>query len=524
MRDSTAAVDLEPVSRLSTRFFFATDRLTALLTRYQSLFLTLATIAYFAETCYRAHRRMFWYDEIFTFYISRLPDVRSMWTACLHGADFNPPLFYLLTHWSQNLFGATELGTRMPEIVGFWIFCLCLYRFVTTRISAVAGFIALLYPLTTRAYWYAYEARPHGLVIGLFGIALICWQSLANGSRRRLPLLAGLAASLACASLCHGYAFLLFIALGLGELFRTLLNRRIDFGIWCALILAAIVEIAVALPLLHSVHSNIDPAAMAGMHNSLAKAWDLAYTPGFAITLLLVFSAWAILPDSSRLSFTKDAMKPASLAPHEIAMLLAILSVPFFAIVAARLSHSPFFGRYSLILVLGVSAVIGIAFARFKTLGLLVLSLTALQSANEFVTFYRGGSVLEPSSDSEISTRPSLEKDKLQSVSFKVPADEPIVFSYNMTFAPAFYYATSSLLPRLWLLTPNWFVENYLQLQRCCAAPGNIASRTEFLATHRNFYVYGYAETAEWFRLRGASVAPQGCKQGCLWQIDFPAR
>jgi hypothetical protein len=88
-------------------------------------------------------RRPFWFDEIFTLYISRLPDLGSIWSACTHGVDFNPPLLYLLTRWSQAVFGANELGARIPQVVGYWVFCLCLYRFVSMRTNALAGFIAL---------------------------------------------------------------------------------------------------------------------------------------------------------------------------------------------------------------------------------------------------------------------------------------------------------------------------------------------------------------------------------------------
>ena len=135
------------------------------------------SILYLLATCYRASRKLFWFDELFTVYISRLPDLASVWNALKEGADFNPPLFYALTKFFESLDGEGPIATRLPAILGFWIFCLCLFRFVSIRTSVLAGLISMLFPLVTTAYFYAYEARAHGVVLGFCGIALICWQA-----------------------------------------------------------------------------------------------------------------------------------------------------------------------------------------------------------------------------------------------------------------------------------------------------------------------------------------------------------
>jgi hypothetical protein len=239
---STRAVEGSPSPlRVADQIQRAGDSLVRVLTLHQYAFLLLASLGYFAITFYRAPRRLFWFDEIFTLYIARLPDLASIWSACIHGVDFYPAMLYLLTHWSQAAFGANELGARIPQVVGFWVFCQCLYRFVSIRTNALAGFIALLWPITTPGYWYAYEARSYGLVLGFFGLALISWQAATDqahsecvvrvneqahsecvvrvkekrSSRRSIPL-AGLAVSLIGAALCHGYTFLFFVPFGVG--------------------------------------------------------------------------------------------------------------------------------------------------------------------------------------------------------------------------------------------------------------------------------------------------------------------
>jgi hypothetical protein len=172
-----------------------TDRLCSALARHKYFLLTFFSILYFGTTCYRASRKLFWFDELFTIYLSRLPDARSVWNALTHGVDFNPPLLYGLTHYSEAVFGQGELAARAPEILSFWIFCLCLFCFVSRRTSALGGFISMLFPLVTTAYWYAYEARAHSLVLagcrGSIGpaSALDTWAGRIGGVRHAQPQL-----------------------------------------------------------------------------------------------------------------------------------------------------------------------------------------------------------------------------------------------------------------------------------------------------------------------------------------------
>src|SRR5580693_8592751 len=122
--------------------------------------------------------RPFWYDELFTYNVATLPGFRAMWHALTHGADLNPPLFYVVTHAVISVLGPTEFGLRTPALVGFLVMCCCLYAFVAHRAGACFGFIAML-PLVTGALRWAPEARAYGLMLGFCGLALVSWQRAA---------------------------------------------------------------------------------------------------------------------------------------------------------------------------------------------------------------------------------------------------------------------------------------------------------------------------------------------------------
>src|ERR1700751_1051791 len=151
------------------------------------ILLTAFSVFYFADVLIRASEKYFWYDELVTLYVSRL-DLHSVWQGLQSGADFNPFPFYLITKASRALFGENHIGMRMPEIIAFWIFCLCMFRLVNRRAGVVAGFIAMALPLLTGAFYYAYEARPLALVLGFSGLSFVCWQEFKDGGSRRLWL------------------------------------------------------------------------------------------------------------------------------------------------------------------------------------------------------------------------------------------------------------------------------------------------------------------------------------------------
>jgi hypothetical protein len=507
------------------------------------LFLLLASLGYFSVTIYRAQHQLFWFDEIFTFYIARLPNIASIWNACTHGVDFNPPLLYLLTRWSQGLFGVNELGTRMPEVVGFWVFCLCLYRFVSLRANALAGFVAFLLPLATAGYWYAYDARSYGLVLGFFGLALISWQAAATRGPRQWASVAGLAASLSSAALCHCYAFLLFIPLGCGELARTIIRKRFDAAVWGALALPAVVSVATVLPLVRSVHTL---GAWWPSFHDLWAGWDLSLPAGFARgpTILVLERSERILTQwfsllfialigASALSLSslavkrKDGSTGWSFTSYETVSLLAALLTPVIAFVSARLAHAPLYGRYSLIAVAGIACLVGVACKR-STAGVLVLGMTVLLIMGQFAVFYFGKTVIEPAGGSRIGKLPASDGFPFRMIEDEASGDDPIALLDDWEFGPMFYYAPPSLQSRLVALTPALNPEGYLRLQRCCGALGTIFSQPDFLKTHPSFFVYGQEDKLlskmASLGLQHGQITDQSCQGGhCLLRVTFLA-
>jgi len=104
----------------------------------------------------------------------------------------------------------------------------------------------MIFPALTSVFYFATEMRCYGILLGLTGIALVCWQHAAEKRWRRASI-AGLFLSLTGALCCHYYAVLLWVPFGLAELTRAKIARRIDKPVWAALLCSPLI-LVVFLP------------------------------------------------------------------------------------------------------------------------------------------------------------------------------------------------------------------------------------------------------------------------------------
>jgi Dolichyl-phosphate-mannose-protein mannosyltransferase len=315
-----------------------------------------AILIWFSLTASAA--RPFWFDEIFTFRLARLPDFATLWLALSKGVDLQPPLFHLTTAAAQRLFGASEVATRLPGLAGYLLMTVCLYFFVRRRTSALCGVVAALFPAVTEAFRYSYEARPYGLMLGFSALALLCWQraaSPATEGHRNLALL-GLCLSLALAVSFHYYSVLVFIPLAIGEAVRLFQRRRLDIPMAAAAGLGGLVVI-VYLPLVRgavSVHSGHPWNAVTSRF--IYDAFQFAMSPA-AVPLAFCMVALYLLLWLNR------GVEPApasgtGLTASEIGASLGFILLPVCAYCVGRAVTHMMTDRYVLPLVIGFAVLI----------------------------------------------------------------------------------------------------------------------------------------------------------------------
>ena len=302
--------------------------------------LILLTTLYLAGTIGRAGGRPFWYDEVFTLIAAKSPDLATTWRVAT-AIDTNPPLPHLLTHIAIRCFGLNEVSARVPAMAGFWVMCLCLFRFVERRKGAVYGACALLLPVLTRAYFYATEARAYGLELGFVGIALVAWQSAAEG-RRRAVALPALALSLVCIVMCHYYGVLAYLPLVGAEALRARQTRRVDWGMWTALAAGGVPLAWRLATIVGVVQSYSHTWAPAYLRQGL-EFWETGLAPGAAFAVLFV-GLLALARRRAPIPAGEEDMVPQ----HEWVAAVLLLAIPLAAVVGALLVTHMFTERYAL--------------------------------------------------------------------------------------------------------------------------------------------------------------------------------
>jgi hypothetical protein len=324
------------------------ERAVAWMEKHKYLILFLLTIVYSVGARNRAAGKPFWYDEVITLIAAQTPDLATTWKAALQ-CDANPPLPHLLTHLAIRWFGMGEVGARLPAIAGFWIFCLCLFRFVYRRAGICYALSALLMPVVTEAYYYSAEARAYGPELAFSGLALVAWQAATENSRRFVAL-PGLAVSVAAALLCHYFAVLLYLPLAGGEAFRSYRTRKIHWGVWAALAVGAtpvILRVATIVAVVKGFNHTWAPAHL----GQAFEFWETGLQHGASFWALLL-GLLALL--CVRGKGDNDSSAAIHIPSHELVAGALFLAIPLAAVAGGLLVTHMFSARYALIGLTGV--------------------------------------------------------------------------------------------------------------------------------------------------------------------------
>jgi hypothetical protein len=450
------------------------------------VWLILFGVFYFCLV-FPASFRPLWYDELFTYNVATLPGFRAMWDALTHGADLNPPLFYVVTHAVISVLGPTEFGLRTPAIVGFLVMCCCLYAFVAHRAGACYGFIAMLLPLVTGALRWAPEARAYGLMLGFCGLALVSWQRAAEASHRIVPL-AGLALSLTAALLTHCFAVLILTPFALAQLVRDYHRRKIDWLMWVCIVLPLTACITYFPLLANSQHYDLQYRVFQPGWQSVVELSDVIFAPAL----------WPVLAGMVIIAFgaSRRPKVDAPLAPlwktGEVVLAAGFLLVPLLAIVLSKITLGLFMVRY------GISAVIAVAILFAQAAATLTARSKVVGSAVVFVVlgFAAGKMAVQVSEALSAIPEEALHLDQ--------HVELPLVVSSGLIFYPMSHYATESQAARIWFLTDekialhvtgsNMFEKGLPALNRLFPMRAHLQDYREFLAAHRHFLLYGYAD------------------------------
>ncbi len=355
----------------------AIDRLSDRIHGSRGLLSTVSGLAYFLLALLIGTNRPLWYDEIVTLYVCRLPEMRDVWAALLEGVDANPPLFHLLTRASLGLLGDSPFALRFPSILGFAALCWSVFRFASKRVSDTAAWSGVGFVFLTGAYYYMSEARPYGLVLGWSGLALVCWQSATEGSKRTAAIF-GMTICCAAALSSHYFGVLILAPLAVGELARWRASRSIDWPIVAGLV-AAPLPLVLYIPLITAAGTYGQNAGAAPSIGALLFVYNALLTLSpLAFAALAVLSLWHFVSPASRAD-TGPIPEPR-VPSHELAAVATLVLTPLIAILSGYVIGG-FIDRYAIITVTGFALLFSYAVAlssrRCSFIGVLSLVVVA---------------------------------------------------------------------------------------------------------------------------------------------------
>jgi len=325
---------------------------------HQKLVLSLYSILFVLVAEFRSASKLLWYDELATYLPAKLP-LAGLWAFFREGLDVHPPLPTLLVKGTIAAVGDNLLTIRLPFILSYLVMCLCIYRFVTRRCPAVYGVAAMVFPTIAATYYYATEIRGYAILLGMTGLALLCWQSAADGRKRMLAIV-GLFLGLSLSICSHYYAVLIWIPLGLAELTRIRDRRRVDWPVCLALILSTW-PLLVLLPSILAARGayaatlyNRPAITLSGVSTVYGDLLTLSSMPLVgAIALWLVLNKLGPLP----------ADKPVDVPRAERVLIGSLALSPVFALPLSVLAGG-FSSRYVLPSIIGVAIFFAFGLAR----------------------------------------------------------------------------------------------------------------------------------------------------------------
>ncbi len=283
--------------------------------------------------------RHLWHDELYSYYIAKSPSLIALW----HNIklDLNPPLIFLAERYSLKFFGDNLYAARIPSILGFLMGSFCLGKFVANRLRPSYGILAVLVFWVTPFEYFATEARPYGLVIGFFGMAMLAWQKAIQPDRAASSVvwLALASFGMMCS---HVLGLFYVVPFGFVELFRWYRTRRFDFALWAALVGPSIL-LLIYIPLMSRYTSGAFPASTQASPAKLIGFFYRMLQPE-SLCLLLALSLGIFA------GFRKER-SPADRGPalphFEWIFVWSLIFIPVLVTAAMMRSHGVAFPRYS---------------------------------------------------------------------------------------------------------------------------------------------------------------------------------
>ena len=456
--------------------------------------LVLILLAVGLQSALSAVSQPFWYDEILTVILCRLPSMSAIWAALRNAADTHPPGFFLLARLAHQLIPEDHLGYRLPSILGMLLAVSCVYLILSRRVTRLTALAGTAFLLCTDLTPFSYEARPYAFMVGCISLAILVWQR-ADDSRLYC---AALAFSLAAAVSLHYYAIFVWPAFGAGELAVWITRRRFRIIVWAAFVAGACPLLCFA-GLLRQMATAYGQNFWAQPHfkqmyisyNNLLNVgshWGVIFAIGIAATVI-----WTDLIKARGNSNSSDLKRRPRVPIEEQVLALVLMGLPIIAVIAAMISHGGLTERHMLPAILGCTLALGYVIERISAPGRLLLLVLFLVNYEAFSV-----PILRDAARGSLLARREGVQHEITALAAQLHAQNlPIVIGSELDYLPTVYYTPLELRERLYaVVDPRSAITylntdsgdlNLLVIQHY--VPLQVERFDDFISAHREFYL-----------------------------------
>lgn len=331
--------------------------------RWEYIVPALAVTALLTSCIIIAYKKLFWNDELYSYYFLSDPSFTHMLSAFHDKINNTPPLYFLLGWLWARVFGSSELSLRLFSSLGMCLACIIVwivlrrtYSFWSTSIGVLSIFCTSSIILSQNA-----EARMYGLFLSLCSLAFFLYDSINRNSNNHWTTLI----SNACvhAAIVHTHLFGIFYSgavtcsfIARDKCFNSL-KPKVYYSIvvgWFTIILyipsfinqsdAGNPRTWIPIP---SVRDLIDVLSFSLFSFQGVTVGSLTK---FLILLLIAFvSGWRIFNYKNHIASTQSEQQSGKKVKAEISCLLfaySFLVVPIFIWVISRTIKPIFWDRY----------------------------------------------------------------------------------------------------------------------------------------------------------------------------------
>ncbi|MDQ2841748.1 MAG: glycosyltransferase family 39 protein [Acidobacteriota bacterium] len=271
--------------------------------------------------------------------------------------NVDAPVFPILAFLSARLPLPIDIAISLPAVCGMCVAMIATFLLVRGWLGVSAGYLAAVMLTLTPYTDYGVSPRPYALLLGSVALSVLCWAKATGSSRRRRLWLVGFSFSTTLALLTHYFAifshyFAIFsvLAVVLAEITRSLQKKKIDWPIWIALAISALIFLPVYAAFApagqpYRAHPFY-PVRLSGL---LATYRDL-----FKSRLILVAIAAASLLAAAS-GRPKKFQKPSI---SEWILVLTLSLVPVLVFATGELYTHTYVERYGICALLGVAILV----------------------------------------------------------------------------------------------------------------------------------------------------------------------